>query len=51
MTAEESARLGAFTSQLAQSLNNGFGQITSTGKMVSDVATNPFMKKKTEGNV
>ena len=37
LTAAEKAQLGAFVSDLANDLNNGFGQITPTGKMVSDV--------------
>ena len=53
MTAQEKARLYAFTDNLAESLNRGFGQITTTGQMVSDFTTssntnasNPFIKKE-----
>ena len=53
LTAQEKANIYAFTANLERSLNNGFGQIDHTGRMISDLnnnstVSNPFMKKKTE---
>ena len=61
MTAEEKARIYAFTANLEQSLNNGFGQINYNGQMLSSLnnnttnttsTTNPFSNlKKVEEQV